>query len=242
MTDYDGHFIVTFDCQGKFVQKLGCHGNNAGQFNHPTDVTYLNGDEILVVDQSNQRIQQINVQTGNFVKSFGKRGTGDGEFRSPASVCMDDKGHVVVSEYANSRIQILTKDGELVFKFGDSGPEKLNHPIGCVYRKNMFIVSDSKNNCLKVFDDSGRFMYKYGEKGEADGQFKKPSGLCVDKYDNILVCDKLGGHVHQFTMEGTFTGKTLTNSKLKWPRGVTTLADDRILITDIKAKEVYIMK
>ncbi|XP_078376430.1 E3 ubiquitin-protein ligase TRIM45-like [Oculina patagonica] len=235
VADYKGHCILIFDEKGKFVRKFGCHGNNAG------DVTYLNDDEILVADESNHRIQQINVQTGKFVKSFGKYGTGNGELKNPASVCMDDKGHVVVADYNNNRIQVLTKDGAPVFKFGESGPEKLDKPVGCVYHKNMFIVCDSENNCLKVFDGSGRFLYKIGEEGEADGQFKEAWNLCVDKYDNLLVCDSLNGRIQQFTVKGTFTGKTSTNLKLEWPLGITTMPDDRILIVDYKGKEVYIM-
>ena len=241
MADHTGHCILIFDKEGKFIRKIGCHGKNAGQFNNPDDVTYLNDDEILVADEGNHRIQQINVQTGNFVKSFGKEGTGDGEFKNPASVCMDGKGHVVVTEYNNNRVQVLTKDGAPVFKFGDSGPEKLVKPLGCVYHKNMFIASDSNNKCLKVFDGSGKFLYKIGEEGEADGQFKSPWGLCVDKHDNVLVSDKLNGHIQQCTVEGIFTRKTSNNLKLKWPWGITTMPDDRFLIADFSAKEVYIM-
>ena len=37
---------------------MGCYGNNAGQLLYPADVTYLNDDNILVVDQLNHRIQQ----------------------------------------------------------------------------------------------------------------------------------------------------------------------------------------
>ena len=240
VADRNGHRILIFDKEGKFVRKFGCRGNNAGQFDRPAEVAYLNDNEILVTDENNHRIQQINVQTGNFVKSFGKYGTGDGEFKNPA-VSVDSKGNVVVADFVNSRIQVLTKDGAPLLKFGDSGPEKLNHPIACVCFKAMFIVSDKNNHCLKVFHDSGIFSYKIGEKGEADGQFREPWGLCVDKYDNLLVCDKFNGRIQQLTVEGTFTGKTALNQKLEWPWGITTMPDDRILITDFSAKEVYIM-
>ncbi|XP_078377011.1 E3 ubiquitin-protein ligase TRIM45-like [Oculina patagonica] len=241
LVDCAGHCILIFDKKGKFVRKFGCHGSNAGQFDRPLDVTYLNDDEILVADQCNHRIQQINVQTGNFVKSFGKEGIGDGEFKNPAGVCMDNKEHIVVAEHGNSRIQVLTKNGEPAFKFGDSGPEKLNNPVGCLCFKNIFIVTDKNNHCLKVFNDSGTFLYKTGGKGEANGQFKETLGLCIDKYDNLLVCDKLNGRIQQFTVEGTFTGKSTINLKLEWPWGITTMPDDRILIADYNGKQVYIM-
>ena len=48
--------------KGNYVRKVGCHGNNAGQLLYPADVTYLNDDNILVVDQLNHRIHQFNIQ------------------------------------------------------------------------------------------------------------------------------------------------------------------------------------
>ena len=243
VADNKGHCILIFDEKGKFVRKFGCHGNNDGQFVSPTDVTFLNDDEILVADQLNHRIQQFNVQTGNFVKCFGKKGTGDGEFKNPVSVCIRSEGHfVVVAEFVNSRVQVLTMDGEPVLKFGDSGSEKLDHPVCCVCHEDKFIVTDRDNNCVKVFDGSGKFLYKFGEKGNADGQFIQPWGVCIDKYGNVLVCDGWNDRIQQFTLEGTFTGKTSANVKLQWPWGVATMPDDRVLISDYNAKEVYILK
>ena len=241
--DYNRHCVLTFDKEGKFVRKLGCYGENPGQVNKPAGVTYLNDDEILVADDYNHRIQQFNVQTGNFVKTFGKYGTGEGEFQNPDSVCMDGEGHVVVADNNNNRIQVLTVNGKLVFKFGDSGSEKLDQPIACIYHKKMFIVSDCRNHCLKVFDSSGKFFYKIGEAGQADGQLCYPWGLCVeicDNRQNLLVCDRGNGRIQQFTVEGCFTGKTLAG--LKDPTYIATTPDGRILVSDDKAKKIYVLK
>ena len=169
VADYDGHCILVFDETGKFVRKIGGQGDKAGQFESPTEVAFLNGDEILVADECNHRIQQLNVQTGNFVKSFGKKGSGDGEFKYPVSVCITSDGRfIVVVDFNNSRIQVFTMDGEPVFKFGDSGPERLDHPTSCVCYEEKFIVTDKNNNCVKVFDGKGQFLYKFGEKGNGD--------------------------------------------------------------------------
>ena len=102
--DYNKHCILITDKEGNCVRKVGCYGNNAGQLYYPTDVTYLNDDNILVADQCNHRIQQFNVQTGNPVKSFGKKGRKDGEFHNPVSVCVDEEGRVIVADYFNNRI------------------------------------------------------------------------------------------------------------------------------------------
>ena len=174
------------------------------------------------------------------MKSFGKKGSGDGEFKNPASVCITSDGRfIVVADFNNSRIQVFTMDGEPVFKFGSSGPERLDHPLSCVHYEEKFFVTEMNNNCVKVFDERGQFLYKFGEKGNGDGQMV---GLCVDKHNNVLICDGKNNRVQQFTLEGTFTGKTSTNIQFGWPWGVTTMLDDRIVVTDFRKKEVYILK
>ena len=244
VSDYGSHCILITDKEGNCVRKVGCYGNSAGQLNRPSHITYLNDDNILLVDGLNHRIQQFNVQTGNSVKSFAKKGTRDGEFHNPASLCLDKEGRVIVADYNNNRIQVLSQDGEPLFQFGDSGPEKLSKPKSCIYHENKFIVSDWGNNCLKVFDNTGKFLYKIGEQGEGDGQLSGPHGLCLEKcgnHHNLLVCNRANGRVDQFTVEGCFT-VVKTVVKLQDPIRITTTPDGLILVTDFKAKKIHIVK
>ena len=243
VSDLESHCILITDKEGNCVRKVGCYGNNVGQLNSPSDITYLNDDNILVADQLNHRIQQFNVRTGNYVKSFGKKGTRDGEFQNPFSVCVDEEGRVIVAEYLNNRVQVLSQDGEPLFQFGNSGPEKLRKPKACIYHESKFIVSDWGNNCLKVFDNTGKFLYKIGGLGEGNGQFKGPYGLCLQKCGdnyNLFVCNRVNGRVDQFTVEGCFSGKTVV--KLQAPIRITTTPDGLILVTDYKAKKIHILK
>ena len=243
VTDYKGHCVLTFDQEGKYLRKFGSKGKNAGQFNYPSGVTYLNDDHILVADDFNHRIQQLNVHTGNSVKVFGKCGTGEGELMNPKGVCMAGEGRVAVADFSNNRIQVFTEYGEPVFKFADGGSEKLRGPTGCVFHQNMFIVCDRGNNFLKIFDRSGRFLRKIGEQGKGDGRLDWPRCLCVEKcgdHHNILVCDRGKKQIVQFSVEGSFTGKTV--SKLQDPLGIATTPDGRILVTSFGGKKIYILK
>ena len=243
VTDRNGHCILTFDKEGNYLTKFGSKGKRAGQLENPAGVTYLNDDHILVADDENHRIQQFNVHTGNFMKAFGKQGAGARELVNPKSVCMDGEGRVAVVDWGNNRIQVFTVDGEPVFIFGDSGSEKLTSPTGCIFHQNMFIVCDGWNSCLKIFDRSGKFLRKIGEEGKGDGQLNWPWGLCVEKcgdHHNILVCDTDNNRIVQFSLEGSFSGKTVT--KLRCPCGIVTTPDGRILVTDIGAKKVYLLK
>ena len=238
VVDSKKHCVLITDMEGNCLRKVSCHGNKDRQLDGPEDVTYLNDDNILVADELNHRIQQFNVQTGDFVKSFGKCGTRDGEFSKPLSVCVDDEGRVMVADRRNNRVQVLSLDGEPLFKFGNSGPEKLNRPFGCIYHENKFIVCDCDDNCVKFYDHSGKFLYKI------DGQLNGPWGLCLQKcgdHHNLLVCNRLNGRVDQFTLEGYFTGKTI--DKFQGTRRITTSPYGLIFVSDgLEANKIYILK
>ena len=104
----------------------------------------------------------------------------------------------------------------------------------------MFLVADRDNNSIKCFDQSGTFLYKFGKEGDQDGQFNCPRGVLVDSSNNLLVCDHDNNRVQQFSLDGRFTGKTITD--LPTPIGIATAPDGRILVTSDSDKEVYILK
>ena len=134
----------------------------------------------------------------------------------------------------------MSKEGECIFTFGDKGPEKLDGPTCCILNKNMFLVSDGGNNCIKAFDQSGTLLYKFGKQGYQDGKFKVPYGLLVDSSNNLLVCDLGNNLVQQFSLDGRFTGKSIT--RLSQPTAILTATDGRILVTSYDEKKVYILK
>jgi len=200
----------------------------------------LNNNEILIANFGNHKIKHLNIKTGTVVKSFGKSGAGKREFQNPFDVCSDDEGHIVVAEFSNNRIQVISKEGETHSIFGDSGPEKLNHPVGYIPFKNIFFVSDKDNHCVKAFNQSGTFLYKFGKQGNQDGQFDQPYLMHVDSSNNLLVCDYGNDRVQQFSLDDRFTGKS--TAVLRGPIGITTAPDGSILVTSYRDRKVYILK
>ena len=45
----------------------------------------------------------------------------EGQFMNPADFCLDDEERIVVIEWRNNRIQVMSKEGESIFTFGNSG-------------------------------------------------------------------------------------------------------------------------
>ena len=240
VVDNLGHCVFIFNKDGNCLKQIGKEGADPGQFKYPAGVSFLNNNEILIADQSNNRIQHINIQTGSVVKTFGKKGNRKGHFHCPLSICLDDTERIVVTEYVNNRVQVMSKEGEALFTIGDSGPEKLSKSYSCIPYKNIFLVTEINIEVIKAFDSSNTFLYKFGEKGNQDGQFNSPRGMCLDGSDNLLVCDSDNNRVQQFSLDGRFTGKTTV--PLKDPLRVVTAPDGRILVTSCTAKKIYILR
>ena len=240
VTDNLGNCVYVFDKDGNCMRKIGSKRSHTGQFQFPNGISFLNDNEVLIVDLGNCRIQRVNIQTGTVVKSFGKEGRQKGEFSGPVDVTVDDDERIVVTEWGNNRIQVMSKEAESIFTFGDKGPEKLHYPSCCIPYKKMFLVSDAGNHCIKAFDQSGTFLYKFGKKGHLDGEFQMPHGLLVDSSENLLVCDSGNNRVQQFSLDGRFAGKSIT--RLSDPTSITKVPDGRILVTSFDEKKVYILK
>ena len=234
VTDVGKNCVYIFDKNGQCLRKIG----DKGQFKHPLGVTYLKDDEILIADTNNNRIQQINIQTGTVVKTFGEEGEGIGEFNFPTDVCLDEERRIVVTEMWSKRIQVMSCQGETISIFGNIGPEKLKGPRSCLPYKDKFFVSDGGNNRINAFDKSGTFLHKFGKQGNQDGQFNYPRGLLIDSSNNLLVCDEDNNRVQQFSLDGRFTGKSITY--LPNPRGIAATPDGRILVTT--SKKIFILK
>ena len=239
LADNEGHCIYVFDKDGNCVRKIGSQGEEEGQFEQPAGVSCLNDKEILVADFGNDRIQHIDIQTGTVLRSFRQLGSGKGELNGPYDVCLDDEERIVVTECGNHKIQVISKEGESIFTFGDRGPEKLSYPIGCIPYKNMFLVCDGGNHCIKAFDQSGTFLYKFGKEGNQDGELNEPRHLLVDSSDNLLVCDPHNNRVQQFSLDGRFTGKSIT---VLCPREIVAAPDGRILAANWTNSKVFILK
>ena len=239
LADNEGHCIYVFDKDGNCVRKIGSQGEEEGQFEQPAGVSYLNDKEILVADFGNDRIQHIDIQTGTVLRSFRQLGSGKGELNGPYDVCLDDEERIVITECGNHRIQVISKEGESIFTFGDRGPEKLSYPISCIPYKNMFLVCDGGNHCIKAFDQSGTFLYKFGKEGNQDGELNEPRHLLVDSSDNLLVCDPHNNRVQQFSLDGRFTGKSIT---VLCPREIVAAPDGRILAANWTNSKVFILK
>ena len=55
-----------------------------------------------------------------------------------------------------------------------------------------------------VINIAGEYLHDIGSKGSGDGQFLKPIGLVIDKFNRLIVCDAGNRRLQCFTLDGKY--------------------------------------
>ena len=144
--------VFVLDMQGSVLQKIGKRGDGPGEFNYPTELR-LDGDEIIVVDAMNFRVQVFD-RSGTFQFAIGKIGSSTGAVFRPKAVGVDSEGDVYVVDGLWSVVQAFNRQGELLYYFGGKGtePGQFQLPSGMFIDHNdrIFVV-DSFNRRIQIF-------------------------------------------------------------------------------------------
>jgi hypothetical protein len=117
-------------------------------------------------------------------------------FYQPNAVLVLPNGDILVSEGhggANSRLIKFTKDGKFIKEIGRKGTAHGEfdqpHTLALDSRGRIF-VGDRANNRIQILDQDGNFLEEWF-------QFSRPSGIYIDKQDNIYVADSESGSVNR---------------------------------------------
>ena len=115
-------------------------------------------------------------------------------FFQPNDVIVGPRGDIFVSQgHGQGRSEILkfSKDGKLVKRWGKTGSAtgEFDQPHALAFdSKGRLYVGDRNNNRIQIFDQDGTFLDQWTA-------FSRPSGIYIDKRDNIYVADSESGSV-----------------------------------------------
>ena len=195
--------VILKPFQVKPVLSFGNYGWDEGMFKNPCGVAVSDGDEIVVADNQNHRVQVFE-SNGTFLRSFGHKGENDGEFKHPFGIAIDKDRKIFVAD-SNNRIQILSWEGRHLDSFGGKGSldSQLSDPWGLsLDSTGNVIVADSGNKVIKIFTPDGRFVMKIGEQGS----FSYPVH-CVQCGEYFIASDSVEHCIKVFNREGHFQYK-----------------------------------
>jgi len=183
--------ILEFDASGKLIKSFG-----TDMFVQPHGMTIAPDGNIWVTDAQGKDGKGHQVfklsPDGKVLMTLGKAGVaGEGPdmFNQPTDVVVAPNGDIFISDGhppdSNGRVVKFSKDGKFIKAWGKhgSGPGEFitPHSIAMDSRGRIF-VADRGNSRIQIFDQEGKFLDQWK-------QFGRPSGIYIDKKDNIYVAD-----------------------------------------------------
>ena len=133
----------------------------------------------------------------------------------------------------------------IAFQVFGTGPGtrdgQFDRPAGICFNLQLgqVIVADKDNHRIQVFDLKGNFLFKFGEKGNRIGQFCYPWDVdsCPLTHE-IAVSDTRNRRVQLFDSTGRYL--SFFAQPLDSPRGVSFLADSKLLVSDFNKHRLLI--
>jgi DNA-binding beta-propeller fold protein YncE len=189
--------IVKLDASGKLVKSFG-----AGLFVFPHGLHVDPDGNIWVTDsigKDGKGHQAIKFSPdGKELMRLGKAGIAGGgpdEFNAPSAVLVAPNGDIFVADghggNTNARIVKFDKTGKFIKAWGQKGTGAgdldIPHALAMDSRGRLF-VADRGNNRIQIYDQDGKLLDSWS-------QFSRPSGIAIDKKDQIYVVDSESGSV-----------------------------------------------
>jgi sugar lactone lactonase YvrE len=192
--------VMKFDGAGKLVRSFG-----AGMFVFPHGIHVDAQGNVWVVDglpPGAAAKAAAAAAGGHHIVKFspdgkvllrlgmpGMTGADAMHFNQPSDVITAPNGDIFVADghggNSNARIVKYDRSGKFVKTWGSrgSGRGQLDEPHALAMdSKGRLFVADRANNRIQIFDQNGTFLDEWH-------QFSRPSGVFIDKNDNIYVAD-----------------------------------------------------
>ena len=234
VADYNNDRVQLFSSDGVYLTEYGQKGPASEKITCPISVAFNASGDVTVIDDRCHVF--CFTESGQLIANISNK-----NLMMPLSITFAGDGCMVLCDFGDNTVKVLFPDGtELLQSFRAPACDAL--PWIALYHQDMFYVSYDSANCVKVFDSQGVYRYDIG--GEGSGTLRTPTGLAVDKFNNLIVCDSKNSRVQVFTLDGKFL-HSITGSpgrELEQPWAVAVSATGQLLITDLGKHCVHVFE
>ena len=190
--------ILIYNQQGKLLRQMG-----AGQFVWPHGLQVMPDLSLWVtdavapdgVDKNNpgkgHQVFHLD-KNGKVLLALGKpgvAGAGHDTFNAPSDVLIGKNGDIFVADGhgmgTGTRVVKFNSKGEYIKEWGGkgAGPGQFEVPhAAAMDSQGRIFVADRPNNRIEIFDQDGKLLAEWR-------QFGRPSGIAIDRNDNMYVTD-----------------------------------------------------
>jgi predicted phosphodiesterase len=209
--DRENSRVQKIDKNGTFIQEW--KEMNGKELDMPEDLAFDKNMEFLYfTDTGNNRIVKC-TKDMQFVKEWGSKGNGDSQFDHPHGIDVGPDGNVYVNSGYQPYIKKFSPDGQFIKKWGSEGTGEgqflmfLEHLDVEDTTGRVFIINNNIRPYVFIFDSEGKYLGKFGseEEGSADGEFKEPEHVTIDKQGRAFCVDSGNFRIQVFEADGTAT-------------------------------------
>ena len=183
-----------FGFDGNFLREIALEAD-------PSSVSFTeSGDLLNNVDRDDNKLT-LYTEGGQFIRYFS-----DEHVKAPWYISVGSVDRIIICDIDDKTIKVLSPDGKnLLQSFRAPGCDVI--PWCVAYQQEKFFVSYSEADRVMVFNNAGEYLYDIGTEGSGDGQLQFPTGLAIDKFNRLIVCDAENMRVQLFTLDGKYVAK-----------------------------------
>ena len=160
----------------------------------------IHRDNLYVTDTGVHAVFQFKIEADmRLVAKLGSEGSGVGQFDYPYGLTVSTNGDVFVADYNNNRVQILDDSlhSQRLIKH-----QTMKHPCDVKLTPDEVYVLCDDSPCILVFSQAGEKIRSLITRG-AGMQIGYAYFFCLDRKQNLLICDWENNEVRIFSKEGT---------------------------------------
>ena len=215
---------------------------------------------LFAADTPNNRVEVFSFSSSTgftYLTQFGTRGAGNGQFSQTYGVAVDAANNWVYVVDGAGRVEKFSLNPSpnppvvtYLSQFGKGDlvqPRQVTvGPNGDVFVTNReSALKKSPHNMCYVYSSSGALLFSFGAGGKGSGQFSTdPRGISLSDDGTLAFATDTGGdRIEAFTLAqsgGHYSSATWSytipsgtgNAAFVGPRGLTTTADNHLLLTD----------
>ena len=232
VADFNNERVQMFGFDGNFLREIALEaGTSSVAFTE-------SGDLLSSVDNDDNKITlYLYTEGGQFIRYIS-----DEHVKTPWYISVGSDGRIITCDYDDKTIKVLSPDGKDILQ-SFSAPGCDAEPWFVVYQQDKFFVSYPEANRVMVFNIAGEYLYDIGTEGTGDGQFSGPTGLAIDKFDRLIVCDAGNRRLQLFTLDGKYFAKVAAGSLFvhnSHPFGCAVSDTGHMFVTDNNKHCIYV--
>ena len=200
--------VILVNQKGQIVWQYGQDGGVAGagrdQLNVPVAATLLPNFDILITDQTNQRVIEVNLHK-EIVWQYGMTGvtgTQDNQLNNPNSAELLANGHILIADENNNRVVEVDRGHKVFYTFTAGGT--LN---GAAFASRLSngntLITDSGNSRIVEVNSKDHVVWQYYTNQHKDSlAMPLPTRAVRLRNGNTLISNQFNNQVIEIDREG----------------------------------------